>query len=676
MDGTDDLGRDVDAAAHGVYKIPAQFVTPGTYRVRGLVRGAIEPRYELSIYSAGDPAWTTADSSGGWLTNHTPPQAALFLPGEKSPTNAAMVYLGSAVSEGGAGLAWVDLDGKKIGGRGWIGGNWTAAPYLARDDGAKGLPEVFAYVGATWTASTSNADKTHGELRITALTAKGDRPVIKYPFTPPVAHDGAGEGDNHWVDQLAGLAVRDGLLVASMNKLGTLLFIDAHDGKVRGERRIESPRGLAFDAQGRLLVLSEARLLRYEIDAGEPAALATAAPLIARGLEDPRGITIDARGNIFISDGGGSHQVKVFAPDGKLLRVIGKAGAPQAGPYDPLHMNNPAGMAIDADDRLWVTEKDFLPKRVSVWNRRRHALESLTGPAKYGRGGTLDSQDKTRFYYARRARLDGIQVGLGQGRLAVGGRVVSTPAGYLRLPSRSAAPELPIGRNGRRYFTNCFNSNPTGGHATAFVFIEKDGIARPVAGIGRARDWELLETERFASRLPAGADRKDNSQLFLWSDANGDAQVQTEEVTFQASGVGGGVTVMPDLSFCVARVGDKAMRFAPSGFSAGGAPQLDLAKGGTLASGVQPPASSGGDQVLAGASGWTVVTLGIVPFARHSLSGARNGQAQWSYPNLWPGLHASHEAPTPDRPGELIGPTRLMGGFISPKNSDAGEIWA
>ena len=86
--------------------------------------------------------------------------------------------------------------------------------------------------------------------------------------------------------------------------------------------------------------------------------------------------------------------------------------------------------------------------------------------------------------------------------------------------------------------------------------------------------------------------------LFLWSDLNGDAHVQPEEVTFQAGTVGG-VTVMPDLSFCIARVGDKAMRFAPTGISANGTPLYDLAKGQTLAEGVQGPASSGGDQVLA-----------------------------------------------------------------------------
>ena len=296
-DGTDDLGRDVDAARHGVYKIPAQFVTPGNYTVRGLVRGEIEPHYEFPIYSDGHPAWETTDKAGGWLTNHTPPQAALLVPAEKSPTGAAMIYLGSAVSEGGAGLAWVDPDGRKSAAA--AGSAATGRPRLfARDAGAKADPQVFAYVGATWTASTNNKDKTNGELRITALTAKDDKPILKHPFTPPAGE----EGDHHWIDQLGGIAARDGLLVASMHKLGALLFIDATAGKVLGEARVESPRGLAFDAQGRLLVLSGTKLLRYSIDTARRQNLAAPQTLIARGLEDPHGITLDAQGNIFISD--------------------------------------------------------------------------------------------------------------------------------------------------------------------------------------------------------------------------------------------------------------------------------------------------------------------------------------------------------------------------------------
>ena len=35
-DGQDDLGRDPEAARHGIYHVPGQFVAPGEYRVRGL----------------------------------------------------------------------------------------------------------------------------------------------------------------------------------------------------------------------------------------------------------------------------------------------------------------------------------------------------------------------------------------------------------------------------------------------------------------------------------------------------------------------------------------------------------------------------------------------------------------------------------------------------------------
>lgn len=670
-DGTDDLGRDVDAARHGVYKIPAQFVMPGSYRVRGLVRDEIVPRYEFSIYSGGHPAWETADKSGGWLTNHTPPQAALFIPAAQSPTGASMVYLGSAVSEGGAGLAWVDLNGKKIGGRGWIGGNWTASPFLARDAGAKAETETFAYVGATWTASANNKDRTHGELRITALTAKGDQAIIKHAFSPPPG----GDGDHFWIDQLGGLAAHDGLIVASMNKLGFLLFVEAASGNVLAEVPLESPRGVAFDTQGRLLALSGAKLLRYGVNADNVTKLAAPQTLIATGLEDPHGLTVDATGRLFISDHGASHQVKVFSSDGKLERRIGKPGVPKAGLYDPLHMNHPAGLTIDANARIWVAENDYLPKRVSVWNGDGTLWKAFYGPAKYGGGGTLDPQDKTRFFYADEARgameftLDWQK---GESRLA---RIYYRPeAGSLPLPNRTAAPEVVLYREGRRYYTNCYNSNPTGG-STAMLFIERDGIARPVAGLGRAAAWDLLKTESFASRMPADADWKQKPPLFLWSDANDDAQVQPEEVTLHAAAIGG-VTVMPDLSLCAARIGEKSMRFEPTGFSKGGAPLYDFAQGQTLAEGVQKPASSGGDQVLAGSDGWTPITLGIAPFARHSLSGAQHGAARWSYPSAWPGLHAAHEAPAPDRPGQLIGTTRLLGGFVTPRGSDAGQIWA
>ena len=401
-DGTDDLGRNPDAATHGVYLIPTHFVAPGQYQVHGLSHKAIDLHYEFSVYNAGYPAWETADHKGGWLTNHSSPQAALFVPADKAPGGKPLVYLGSYVSEGGAGMAWVDLDGHKQGGKGWIGGSWTGAPYMARDAGAHANPAVFAYVASVWGDNSRDPKVAMNvDLRLTALSGNNEKPILKYPFAAvgtPEAGESVRQG---WTHQISGLAVYDNLAVVSLTHLNQLLFVDAMSGKTLGPASVEDPRGVAFDAKGNLLVLSGKRLLRFELprDPSQLQQLPQPQVLISQSLEDPAGLTLDDVGNFYISDHGASHKIKVFSPGGKPLRTIGHAGPPQAGPYDPLHMNNPRGLAIDSNHHLWVAEEDFQPKRVSVWTLDGTFVKAFYGPPEYGGGGALDPKDKTRFYY-------------------------------------------------------------------------------------------------------------------------------------------------------------------------------------------------------------------------------------------------------------------------------------
>ena len=169
-DGINDLFAHTDAARHGIYRIPAQFVEPGEYHVRGLTRKPIDLRFEFSVYSAGDPAWNTADHRGAWLANHSPPSSVLFVPADKAPGGKPLVFLGSYVSEGTDGLAWVDLDGHKMGGEGWVGGNWTGRRCWPAIPGPHAIAGIHGYACSAF----------EGELRITALTDNGDRPVLKY----------------------------------------------------------------------------------------------------------------------------------------------------------------------------------------------------------------------------------------------------------------------------------------------------------------------------------------------------------------------------------------------------------------------------------------------------------------------------------------------------------------
>ncbi|MCD0490328.1 hypothetical protein LPB86_18975 [Pedobacter sp. MC2016-14] len=668
-DGLDDLGRDIEAAKHGVYKIPAKFVVPGEYKVRGLVRGEITTTYEFPVYTTGTPPWSTDDHVGGWLANHSAPQAAVFVPAKQSPTGQPAVFLGNYVTEGPDGLAWVDLDGKKLGGKKWIGGAWTAAPYLARDAGEKAATDVYAYVGSVWETGKKSGE---AELRITALTAGADKPIILHalgPFAPKASKS----------DEIGGLAVRDGIAVVSLTKKNQLIFIDVKLGKVLGTTLANAPMGLAFDSKGSLLFLSENKLLKYS-NISDINKLPAVQTVISSGLEAPVGLTFTQDDRILISDGGKSHQVKVFTASGKFVSAIGRPGAPKAGPYDPLHMNNPAGITVDAKQQLWVAENDYLPKRVSVWTLDGKLIRSFYGPSKYGGGGTVDPEDKTKFYYSEETK-GAMEFALdwqtGENKLK---QVIyrKTP-GSLDLAFRSSGPETALYYKGKRYFTNCYSSNPTGGQPTAFLFVDRDGIAYPAAAMGRADAWEILKEERFKSVLPADVDLNGKGEkvlaFFMWTDINEDAAVQTNEVSF-IKGAASGVTVMSDLSFIIAQLNGKATQFAPVSFSAKGSPVYQLGNAKVLAAGILSPASSGGNQVLTDANGWTVAVQGMAPFHKYSISGAKDGKARWSYPNMWPGLHASHEAPLPSFSGELIGPTRLLGGLMDIKGADSGPLWA
>jgi hypothetical protein len=665
-DGTDDLGRDLSSAKKGIYTIPFSLVPSGNYKAKAIVHDEINTNYEFSVYAPGNPPWSTDDHKGGWLANHTPPQAALFVPASQSPTMAPAVYLGSYVTEGPDGLAWVDLAGNKLGGKKWIGGNWIAAPYLARDASVNADPAIFAYVAA---AFETQKDSKHAEIRVTGLNRGKDKNVLKY--------DVGSLSTGEIKDELNGFAVYGGLAVLSLPQKNKLVLLNLKTNAVLDTISLQQGGGLSFDKEGKLLVISGNRILRFE-GFSKSQKFKIDRTLITTRLDRPVATAVDDNNNIYVSNRGESHQVMVFSEDGKFILAIGNPGKPKAGAYDQLHMNNPSGITIDSKQQLWVTEDDYLPKRVSVWTLKGKLINAFYGPAKYGGGGTLDNVDKSKFYYAHSSKgLMEFELDWAKGSSILKTVLYRKETEIIPLGDRSAAPETPIYFQGRRYFTNSYNSIPTGGNSTAFLFKESGGYLKPCVAMGRGDKWAVLNRPEFTpfwNRLLTGKVKKANV-FFIWNDLNNDSNVQTNEISF-LNGTASGVSVTADLSFAIAKMDDKAMLFSPVNFTAAGTPVYNTNKNEIIVKGVQAPASSGGNQILSGPDGWSVVTLGVLPFHRYSISGVKNGLPMWSYPNLWPGLHAAHSAPLPSFKGELIGPTRLLGDFIKNKDSGSGPLWA
>ena len=382
-------------------------------------------------------------------------------------------------------------------------------------------------------------------------------------------------------------------------------------------------------------------------------------------MEDPRHVAVDADRNFYISDRGKSQQVKVFSSEGKSLRAIGKAGEPTTGAYDPLHMNNPNGLAIDSQRRVWLAEDDFHPKRVSLWTADGNLVRAFYGPGEYGGGGVLDPRDRNRFFYKGQEFLLDWQ--RGTDKLV---RVFFRPSPLFEAHYGPYSPDTPLyppARSGQRYFTSCYTHVPTGGDHVSFIWHDDGQQVRLVAALGNTHAWNVLKTEPFRASWPEGVnpagDQYQNPAAFSWSDEDGDGLPQPAEVKM-IKATCFGLTTDEDLAIVCARFNDKTVEFNPVGYNKHSAPLYKLDAPRVLAEGAQSPTSSGGDQALADSTGWTIHTNAPAPFSPNGLGGTFRGTPRWSYPSVWPGLHASHEAAVPDRPGMVIGTTRLLGGWI------------
>ena len=650
-DGLDESGK-IPGPYAGIYKMVGYPVAPGTYTVRGLTHKNLDLRYEFSVYSPGSTPWLTGShwggGTGGWLADHSAPSAVLALPGAEP-----RMLLTSPVAESSHGIIWTDLEGNKLDGKLWVGGDWTGASHLTRDGGPKALPEVNAYSGIVW----------QNELRIVAFRPDGFRIVA--PCKLPGKEPG----------ELGGLAAYDGVLAASLPKLNAVYFIDATAGKVLGSAAVPDARGLAFDSEGRLLVLSGQKLLRYpritrqslssDKEKAVDAAIVLPDPeiIVTKGLEDPQGLTLDGAGRLYVSDWGKSHQVKVFSPKGRRQRVIGAPGGARLGLYDPNRMDHPKGLAIAPDGRLWVAEESHAPKRVSVWRPDGKLAKAFYGPPQYGGGGTVDGKDPSRFYYGEGAGLEfALDWKAGTSRLH---SIYWLPLKDVVTLPGGIAPQTPIYLGGRQYMTDVNNKAPIGGPRNAGIWLMVDGVAKPVAALGEARDWAILAEERFRERWPAGLNPQKSewkALTYAWSDLNGDGQVSPEEVNFATHKIGS-LTVNGKLEFCTAA----AEVFAPEKFTDKGVPVYNLnAPRRELEHFFMDEVGSGSGQITASRDGWTIGTGGQV-------RGIRNGQIVWTYPNEWPGQQAGVFSTPPTHRGELMATTRHLGTII-PQGSDAGEM--
>ncbi len=348
------------------YRQPGEIVPAGEYTWEAIWHKGLGLRLVGWACNAGQ---TPFDSPGGnWGGDMGSPCTATSL--------GDSMILGWGASEAGRAVVCTDLDGKTK----WRHkrGGFGGAALVAADDGV-----VFVY------------DQGQGNILYRLSADKGEYKAWEG------SHDSETEIGSYLPDiknaKLSGMDAHAGKLYLSFggrsgfgqrqNSADTFAVADAKTGKLLSTVKIKDPGQVAVASDYQVYVTSEgSKIVLINPTAGSQKVVLEVAAA--------HGLAVDQAGNIYVGTSDPDNQVKVFDPQGKQIRSIGKQGGRQLlGLWQPDGMRFIEGIRIDPKGNLWVMENDSAPRRISVWNTADGKfVRELFGPTDYGAGGARSAR--------------------------------------------------------------------------------------------------------------------------------------------------------------------------------------------------------------------------------------------------------------------------------------------
>lgn len=354
-DGLDDAGKELPA---------------GTYRWKAIAHAGLRASYLLTL-------GLSVDHQELWPGNH------IGVSGLAVDTARDRVYLGSGCSEAHGFVLAMQSDGTRT----WTNPEfwfeaWKGADALAIDGDRLFLAQLDGDV-----------------FRIDARTGK--RIGNAWALMPSAKPVRAGQPDRDWKAMKGGrmhggnvayldLAAGGGRLAMSFELHDVVRFIDPASGSVLREVALPSPRGIAFAADGRLLVISEGSIVALA-EAGEPSEVVP-----AKALSDPWRLAIDpADGSLLVAEAGASQQVVRFSAAGAEQQRYGRRGGrPAEGAYDGAGgFLGVTALAAGADGSFWVAEAYTAPRRIAHFDRQGRLVREWYGPQMYASRCFPDPED-------------------------------------------------------------------------------------------------------------------------------------------------------------------------------------------------------------------------------------------------------------------------------------------
>ena len=651
---------------------------PGNYSWKGLYVPGLKVAYQYSYYPAplNNVPWQTPNRDGGWLADHEPPRTICRV-GDK-------MWLG-AFAEMGDSIIEVDNSANKLWG---IDRIWVAIPSEICADG----DYYYGFCEGGWIGDNQAIIQIDTKTKAFKKVFQRELKQAKGFFKN---------------DGVSGFQVVGDRAFAAFAKTNTIMVFDISAGiraKPRGfswdsaykqfdelkpvlikEISLPAPGRIRQYGPDRLVAVSGHDIVTIDLKTYE------VKPLIAGKLVNPLGLGTDAKGNLYVGEGAPLHQVFGYTPDGRRFLTLGKPGRREPGAFDTDNLEEPFGVEVASDGRIWVTEHTDWTRRVSIWDpQTAKCVKAVYGPTQYGGDGCIDPADETRVFYKgmefRRDPATGAVTPLNMTYRADNTNIASFIQGSAlgedgNYPSYAFRAKTRKGLFSKDdlWFTSYMHPH---GHPVLVLWLYKKGVVKPVAAMGsayslrttfgepqpdkRARDART-NTDFLTKHIPGYTS---DQKFFTWTDLNDDGKIGVDELKFGKleyegklleSATAGWNWRMNKNFVAAANAGEKrAVFFIPSGFTKHGYPIYPVPTNTVPGSGEGLITDSQNNAIILGGP-LTCVTP--------------EGKIKWTYRNQWPGLHAGHATTARgDEPGVLIAPTRVWG--VVPVSKELGEVVA
>ncbi len=595
-----------DGLDDAIYRTPGHPVAAGAYTWKALVHPDAALTFRGFASYGGEAPWQ-GKPTDIWLGDHGVPTDVA--------TDGERIFLACNGAEGGRHLLATDFEGHIR----WSLQNTSglADPeHIAVGDGfVYVLHPVINNPAASFTVAKVNAATG-------AYTAWADSDS-HLKSVESMWNDAAFATSS----QPNGIAAGDGKLFLSVGN--AVAVLDASTGTAQ--------RLLALDAAPGALHFVNANTLLAVVANGivaiDPAT--GAARTVVDGVKNISRVTASADGaTIYASLVEPDMQVAAYDfANGRELRRYGvRGGHPRIGRWNPDGMIDPAGIAVDAVGQLWVMERYFFPKRVSVWKLDDGSLvRDFFGPTHYGASGAaINPRDRNLMVgEACEWRLDPVT-----GKSECLGAFDNTIHGFTVFRD---------GPDGRQFL---FANKLDYGNGAVVVF-ERLGDA----------DYRVL-AEIDNMRTDASGARA--TEIWIDRNLNGERDAgETESYPhplFFAGSNSWSLNLGPDLALYGFSQDENALyALAPNGFAENGAPLYTFAGmraiPNVLGYGRYEP--NYGCAMPDSENKVMLVNL-IAPdraapqdFVWHAFD-MQTWQPLWTYPNPFFQVHRSHNAPAPD----------------------------